>query len=76
MRVIAKFNEKWMLVDTETKTWEWVERAHPALEERILHDCTITGLLTQAPTGEADKVIADNMRDYWKHQADGAEGVH
>ncbi len=20
-----------------------------------------------------DKVIADNMRDYWKHQADGAD---
>uniref|UniRef100_A0A6H1ZQ82 Uncharacterized protein n=1 Tax=viral metagenome TaxID=1070528 RepID=A0A6H1ZQ82_9ZZZZ len=72
MKLIAKFNEKWMMVDTETKTWEWVERATPDIEEKILHDCTITGLLTQK-TNKDDTIIAENMRDYWKHQAAGAD---
>jgi len=67
MKLVAKFNNKWMLVDTEAKTWEWVERASPDIEEKILHDCTVTGKIVQVTNPVSVDADGENIRDYWKH---------
>lgn len=41
MKLVAQYNQSWVMVDTENKTWEFVERASRDMELKIMDDIVV-----------------------------------
>lgn len=59
MEITAVFNDKQILVDTNTKTWRYIQKATPKIEVIIMDQIICTQELTHKPTQDqiAEAVI-------------------